>query len=163
MWVRSKVRWQLSPRTAKKVCHYWDPQVSLQASGVKGGLVMFSRFSHVWPSATPWTVAHQAPLSMRFPRQEDWSELPFPSLGDIPNPGIEPASPVSLSLAGGWFTECHLGNPVFFNHGHCYHVAVAFIALTACFCGATWPLGDCLFNQWSHWCPNHIVRIAHTA
>ena len=42
---------------------------------------------------TPWTVAHQAPLSMGFPRQEYWSELPFPSPGDLSNPGIEPASP----------------------------------------------------------------------
>ena len=38
---------------------------------------------------TPWTVAHQAPLSMAFPRQEYWSGLPFPSLGDLPNPEIE--------------------------------------------------------------------------
>ena len=38
-------------------------------------------------------VAHKAPLSMGFPRQEYWSGLPFPSLGDLPNPGIEPRSP----------------------------------------------------------------------
>ena len=50
---------------------------------------------------TPWTVAHQAPLSLGFPRQEYWSELPFPSPGDLPNPGIKPASP---ALAGGFFT-----------------------------------------------------------
>ena len=43
--------------------------------------------------ATPWTVAHQAPLSMGFSRQEYWSGLPFPSPGDLPNPGIEPRSP----------------------------------------------------------------------
>ena len=43
--------------------------------------------------ATPWTVAHQAPLSMGFSRQEYWSGLPFPSLGDLSNPGIEPRSP----------------------------------------------------------------------
>ena len=43
--------------------------------------------------ATPWTVAHQAPLSMGFSRQEYWSGLPFPSPGDLPNPGIEPKSP----------------------------------------------------------------------
>ena len=43
--------------------------------------------------ATPWTVAHQAPLSMEFSRQEYWSGLPFPSPGDLPNPGIEPSSP----------------------------------------------------------------------
>ena len=43
--------------------------------------------------AIPWTVAHQAPPSMRFSRQEYWSGLPFPSPGDLPNPGIEPGSP----------------------------------------------------------------------
>ena len=48
--------------------------------------------SHVWLFKTPWTVACQAPLSMRFSRQEYWSGLPFPSPGDLPNPGIEPGS-----------------------------------------------------------------------
>ena len=43
--------------------------------------------------ATLWTVAHQAPLSMGFSRQEYWNGLPFPSPGDLPNPGIEPGSP----------------------------------------------------------------------
>ena len=42
---------------------------------------------------TPWTVAYQAPPSMEFSRQENWSGLPFPSPGDLPNPGIEPVSP----------------------------------------------------------------------
>ena len=42
---------------------------------------------------TPWTATHQVPLSMGFPRQESWSGLPFPSPGDLPDPGIEPASP----------------------------------------------------------------------
>ena len=41
----------------------------------------------------PWTVAYQAPLSMRFSRQEYWSGLPFPSPGDLPDPGIKPGSP----------------------------------------------------------------------
>ena len=44
--------------------------------------------------ATPWTVAHQAPPSMGFSRQEYWSGLPFPSPGDIPDPGIESRSPI---------------------------------------------------------------------
>ena len=44
-------------------------------------------------SATPWTVAPQAPLSMVFPRQEYWSGLPFPPPEDLPDPGIEPMSP----------------------------------------------------------------------
>ena len=43
--------------------------------------------------AIPWTVAHQAPLSIGFSRQEYWSGLPFPSPGDLPNPGIKPRAP----------------------------------------------------------------------
>ena len=49
--------------------------------------------SHVRPCVTPWTVALQTPLCMGFSRQEYWSGLPFPSPGDLPNPGIEPGSP----------------------------------------------------------------------
>ena len=49
---------------------------------------------------TPWTVAHQASLSMGFSRQEYWSELPFPPPGDLLDPGIEPASLRSPVLAG---------------------------------------------------------------
>ena len=49
--------------------------------------------SRVQLFATLWTVAHQAPPSMGFSRQEYWSELPFPSPGDLPDPGIEPRSP----------------------------------------------------------------------
>ena len=49
--------------------------------------------NHVWLFATPWTVAHQAPPSMGSSRQEYWSGLPFPSPGDLPDPGIEPRSP----------------------------------------------------------------------
>ena len=55
--------------------------------------------------ATPWTVARQAPPTMGFSRQEYWSGLSFPSPGDLPNPGIEP---VSLVLAGGFFTRTSL-------------------------------------------------------
>ena len=44
-------------------------------------------------SVTPWTAAYQAPPSMEFSRQEYWSGLPFPSPGDLPNPGIKPGSP----------------------------------------------------------------------
>ena len=61
---------------------------------------MLSCFSCVQLFATPWTVAHQAPLSVGLPRWEYWSGLPFPPLGDLPRPGIEPKSPV---LAGGFF------------------------------------------------------------
>ena len=44
-------------------------------------------------SVIPWTIAHKAPLSMGFTRQEYWSGLPFPSPGDLPSPGIKPGSP----------------------------------------------------------------------
>ena len=60
---------------------------------------------------TPWTVAHQAPLFMAFPRGEYWSGLPFPSPGDLPNAGIKPQSPVSPSLVGGFFTTEPPGKP----------------------------------------------------
>ena len=53
-------------------------------------------------SATPWTMAHKTPQSMRFLTQEYWSGLPFPPPGDLPNSGIKSMSP-SL-LAGGFFT-----------------------------------------------------------
>ena len=54
-----------------------------------GGLVPKSCLTF----ATPWSVAHQAPLSLEFSRQEYWSGLPFPFPGDLPDPGIEPGSP----------------------------------------------------------------------
>ena len=60
-------------------------------------------FNHVQLFVTPLTVAHQAPLSMGFSRQEYWSRLPFTSPDDPPNPGIEPKSLASPALAGGFF------------------------------------------------------------
>ena len=51
-----------------------------------------------------WTVDHQAPLSMGFSKQKHWSEVPFPPPGDLPDPGMESASPASLALVGGFFT-----------------------------------------------------------
>ena len=53
----------------------------------------WNSLSCVWLFVTPWTIAHQAPLSMDFSRQEYWSGLPCPPPGDLPNPGIEPRSP----------------------------------------------------------------------
>ena len=57
---------------------------------------------------TLWTVAHQAPLSMGFLRQKYWSGLPFPSPGNLPDPGIKPMSPV---FASGFFTTEPPGKP----------------------------------------------------
>ena len=59
--------------------------------------------SYVQLSVTPWTVAHKAPLSMEFSRQEYWRGLPFPLPDDLPDPETEPVSPASLALAGGFF------------------------------------------------------------
>ena len=74
--------------------------------------ISFLWFGHsVMPnsSATPWTVTHQAPQSLGFSRQEHWSGLPFPSSGDLPDPGTEPTSSAlqadSLSLS-------HQGSPI---------------------------------------------------
>ena len=65
---------------------------------------MLSHFSCVRLSATLWTVAHQAPLSMRFSRQEYWSGLPCLPPGDLPDPGIEIMSLIFPALEGGFFT-----------------------------------------------------------
>ena len=63
--------------------------------------------------ATPWTVAHQAPPSVGFSRQEYWSRLPCHPLGDLPDPGIEPSY---VSCIGRWVLnhQCHLGSPDIF-------------------------------------------------
>ena len=85
-------------------------------------LLLLQSISCVQLFAAPWVIAYQAPLSMKFPRQEYWSGLPFPFLGDLPNPGIEPVSPalqadsLPLSQQGsptpwctlhGWDPQCH--------------------------------------------------------
>ena len=74
----------------------------LESAGVQS-------LSHVPLFATPWTVAHQAPLSTEFSRQEYWSGLLFPSPGDLTDPGIEPES---SALAGRFFTTEPPGKPL---------------------------------------------------
>ena len=59
--------------------------------------------SRVWLFATPWTIACQVPLFMEFSRQVYWSELPFPSPGDVPDPGIKPVSPAYPALTADSF------------------------------------------------------------
>ena len=65
---------------------------------------MLSHFSRVQLFVTLMTVAHQAPLSMGFSRQESWSGLPHPPPGDLPDSGFKPTSPMSSALAGRFFT-----------------------------------------------------------
>ena len=69
-----------------------------------GVCVYIQLLSHVQLFANPWTITHQALLSMGFPRQEYWSVLTFPSPGDLPNPGIKPAS--RISCTGMWIFCC---------------------------------------------------------
>ena len=72
---------------------------------------VISCFNRVQLFATSWTIAHQAPLSEGFPRPRilEWVGLPFPPLGDLPDPGVEPVSP---ALAGKFFTTETAGKPV---------------------------------------------------
>ena len=67
--------------------------------------------SHARLFVISWTVARQAPLSVGFSRQKYWSGLPCPSPGDLPDPGIEPASPESSASTGGLFTTVPPGKP----------------------------------------------------
>ena len=78
--------------------HLW-----LKISGVRAWSL-----SHVWLFAAAWTIAHQAPLSMEFSRQEYWNGLSFPTPGDLSNPGFKLASPV---LEGRFLTSEPPGKP----------------------------------------------------
>ena len=94
---------------------------------------MLSRFSHVQFSATLWTIACQAPLFMGFSRQEYWSGMLCPSPGDLPDPGIKPASLTSPALAS-WVLcyECHLRSPSFLIPKRKHH-----------FTGLAWSVVSC--------------------
>ena len=72
-------------KSLSRVCLFCDP-MDYTSEPVK-------LLSRVWLFATPWTIAYQSPPSMEFSRQKYWSGLPFPSRGDLPDPGIEPRSP----------------------------------------------------------------------
>ena len=76
------------------------------------GMLCAQLHSHVLLFPTPWTVAHQPPLSMRFPGQEYWSGLPFPSRGDLPDPGTEPTSLAAPALAGRFFPTASPRKPM---------------------------------------------------
>ena len=70
-----------------------------------------SMLSHIQLFSILWTIAHQAPLSTEFSRQDYWSGLPFPTPGDLLNWGIKPTSLVSPALTGGFFTTVPPGKP----------------------------------------------------
>ena len=78
---------------------------------------MLSHLSCVLLFVTPWPVAHQAPLSLGFSRQEYWSGLPCPPPGDLPDPGIELVSLMSPALTGGFFTTSATWEALCFQGG----------------------------------------------
>ena len=90
---------------------------------------------------TPWTVAHQAPLSMGFPRKEYWSELPFPSPADLPDPGIEPALPAwqvdSLPLRH-QESPTSPGQPLIYFLTLWICLSGHFIQMESCMCSPLW-------------------------
>ena len=89
-----------------------SPQNAVQSckSGKSPVHALLRHFSHVRLFATPWTVACQAPLSMGFSRQECWGGLPCPPPGDLPDPGIEPVSPVAPALQADSLLLSHRGS-----------------------------------------------------
>ena len=77
---------------------------------------MLSHFNRIQLFVTPSSLAYQAPLSMGFSWQEYWSQMPFPSPGDLPDPGIKPTSLTSSALAGGFLPVVPPGKPIFDIH-----------------------------------------------
>ena len=121
---RLRCPWHFSGKNAGVGCHFLLQGIFLTQGSIPG-LLYLCPLGFPWPVGrsghcaqslshvfvTPWTVAHQAPLSMGFPRQEYWSGLPLPSPGALPNPGINPMSSASPMLAGRFFAAAPPGKP----------------------------------------------------
>ena len=94
--------------------------------------------SRVWLFAIPWTVAYKAPLSMEFSRQEYWSGVPFPSPGDLPDPGIEPGSPAlqaeALASEAPGKLPLRYSRCVFIARGHLTDIIGAWESSHTCAC-----------------------------
>ena len=95
----------------KKVSFHFNPEerqcqskFKLQHSCIHLQFSSVQSLSSILLFVTPWTIVSQAPLSKQFSRQEYWRRLPFPTPGDLLNPGIKLASPMSPALAGVFFT-----------------------------------------------------------
>ena len=85
----------LHPLWATSMTHWWPSKIAPHVAKypLVKVTVLVAHISCIWLFATPWTVAHQSSLPMGFSRQEYWSGLPFPSPGDLSNPGIKSESP----------------------------------------------------------------------
>jgi len=91
--------------------------------------------SRVQLFVTTWTVAHQAPLSMGFPRQERWSGLPCPPPRDLPDPGVEPASLLSPALAGRFFTTSAPRSPSLLDRWYSSGLQSSLLPVLLCWSG----------------------------
>ena len=104
------------------------------------GLCCALSLSRVQLFSTPWTVTHQAPLSLGFSRQEHWSGLPFPSPGDLPKPGMQPRSP---ALQADFLPSELPQKPkcgCMYVHYYSSHFVLRY----------TWPMCACLLSRISH-------------
>ena len=119
--------------------------------------VKMKSLSRVQLFATPWTVAYQAPPSMRFSRQEHWSGLPFPSPGDLPYPGIEPWSP---ALQADTLTSQPPGKP---NKVHLVKAMVFPVVMYGC---ESWTIKNSEHQRndaFELWCWRRLLRVPWTA
>ena len=98
----------------KQIPYHWATGEALQKPDKDRRSQKWKSLRRVQLSATPWTVASQAPLSKGFSRQEYWNGLPFPSRGDLPNPGMEPRS---LTLRQILYHMSYQGSPMFCDIG----------------------------------------------
>ena len=125
--------------------------------------------SHVWLFVALWTAAHQAPLSMGFPRLEYWSGLPYPSSGDLSNPGTEPTSSAwqedSLPLGHWEANSFHKTS----NLGHKNSVLVSYKwnMIVYSILGSIDKKIDCSLNDSlcpsRKWCPTCFRLLSHVA
>ena len=109
------------PRNMHLIIYIFEPISSVDWHEILTTLVDFffascirtCTLSRVWVFTTPWTVAHQASPSMGFSRQDYWSGLPLPSIGDLPDPEIKSVGLASPALAGRVFITTSPGKPIF--------------------------------------------------
>ena len=112
------IRIILTDRTSEVICLIWRLRVTtIYFDLMCNTYGVVCMLSHVQLFATPWTVAFRLLCQWDFSKQEYWSGLPFSTPGDLPNPGIEPVSPVSPALAGRFFNTVPLGKPQ--SYGGC--------------------------------------------
>ena len=121
-----------------------QPRGSQSQTWLKWQKVKVKSLSSVWLFATPWTVAYQAPPSMGFSRQEYWSGLPFPSPGDLPDPGIEPGSPTSRADV---LTSEPPGKPLKWQRTLANYLSEFWLAAGTWFCLPPNPFHEC-FRVW---------------